>query len=323
MALHDVAAGIDIGGTNTEIGIVDEGGICLARTTLSTGAYKSAEMFVREVHAHLHQLLDAITPARRLKGIGIGAPNGNYYRGTIEFAPNLPWRGVVPMVEMLKAIEDIPVVLTNDANAAALGEMLYGAARGMRDVIVITLGTGLGSGIVVDGKLVHGHSGFAGEIGHTIVDPDGRECGCGRRGCLETYVSAPGLKRTVSELLAHRTAPSSLRGFSFDELSAVHITQAARAGDGIALEAFDRTAKVLAMKLADAVAHTSPEAIVLFGGLAQAGEVLLEPTRRWLEQYLLNVFKNTVRLLPSSLKDDGGVLGAAALMWNHLSTSQS
>jgi len=322
MASEDVAVGIDVGGTNTEIGIVDEEGTCLARTTLSTPAYETAQAFVDDLRRQMHGLLDAFTPAKRLKGIGIGAPNGNYYRGTIEFAPNLRWRGVVPMVEMMRSQGDTPVVLTNDANAAALGEMFYGGARGMRDFIVITLGTGVGSGIVVDGKLVHGHSGFAGEIGHTIVDPNGRECGCGRRGCLETYAGASGFKRTAQELLAERTTPSLLRRLSPEQMSAVHITEAARAGDAIALETFEQTANVLALKLADAVAHTSPEAIFLFGGLTNAGELLLEPTRRWLEHHLLNVFKGTVRLLPSSLKNDAGILGAAALIWHHLNASQ-
>ncbi len=323
MSSEDVAVGIDVGGTNTEIGIVDEEGTCLARTTLSTPAYETAQTFVDDLCRQMHGLLDAFKPPTRLKGIGIGAPNGNYYRGTIEFAPNLRWRGIVPMVEMIRSHEDLPVVLTNDANAAALGEMFYGGARGMRDFIVITLGTGVGSGIVVNGKLVHGHSGFAGEIGHTIVDPNGRECGCGRRGCLETYAGASGFKRTAQELLAEHTAPSLLRRLSPEQMVAVHITEAARAGDAIALETFERTANVLALKLADAVAHTSPEAIFLFGGLTNAGELLLEPTRRWLEHYLLNVFKGTVHLLPSSLKNDAGILGAAALIWHHLNASQS
>lgn len=315
MNSSSVVAGIDIGGTNTEIGLVEADGTCRARTTLPTGRHDTVEDFVQALHNQLTALVGT-PPSYRLRGIGIGAPNGNYYRGTIEHAPNLRWRGVIPLAEMLRERVNVPVVLTNDANAAALGEMLYGGARGMKHFIVITLGTGLGSGIVCDGKVLYGHSGFAGEIGHTIVDPNGRACGCGRRGCLETYASASGIVRTALELLQESHSESLLRRISFGQLTAADIAAAAANGDPLAREAFERTGRILALKLADAVAHTSPEAIFLFGGLARAGDLLIEPTRRWFDAFLLNIFRDTVLLKLSSLPEDAGVLGAAALAWN-------
>ena len=274
--------------------------------------------FVRALHERIQVLLQKLGMQNELKGIGIGAPNGNYYNGTIEFAPNLRWRGVIRMVDLVKQHYDTLVVLTNDANAAAIGEMMYGGAKGMRDFIVITLGTGLGSGIVVNGELVYGHDGFAGEIGHTIVDPNGRQCGCGRRGCLETYASASGIKRTVFELLADSNTASELRAVNFNDLTAAMLTEAATRGDKLALEAFERTGKILGLKLADAVAHTSPEAIFLFGGLAHAGEFIFEPTQRHMEANMLNIYKNKVKLLPSGLKNNVAVLGASALVWKEL-----
>ncbi|MEK7250945.1 MAG: ROK family protein, partial [Bacteroidota bacterium] len=295
--MNDVAIGIDIGGTNTAIGVVNREGICLADTSITTGAYEDVKDFVRALHERIQVLLQKLGMQNELKGIGIGAPNGNYYNGTIEFAPNLRWRGVIRMVDLVKQHYDTLVVLTNDANAAAIGEMMYGGAKGMRDFIVITLGTGLGSGIVVNGELVYGHDGFAGEIGHTIVDPNGRQCGCGRRGCLETYASASGIKRTVFELLADSNTASELRAVNFNDLTAAMLTEAATRGDKLALEAFERTGKILGLKLADAVAHTSPEAIFLFGGLAHAGEFIFEPTQRHMEANMLNIYKNKVKLL--------------------------
>jgi glucokinase len=231
----------------------------------------------------------------------------------------LKWRGIIPLVEMFRKFYSVPVALTNDANAAAIGEGVFGAAKDFRHFIVITLGTGVGSGIVVNGELLYGHDGFAGEIGHTIVDPNGRECGCGRRGCLETYASAGGIKRTVFELLATKNTPSVLRSASFDSLTAKQIADAARGGDAIARESFEYTGKILGLKLADAVAHTSPEAIILFGGLAQAGDLIFEPTQRWMEAYMLNIFKNKVKLLPSGMVGENtAILGAAALIWNEI-----
>lgn len=314
----DVVVGIDIGGTNTEIGIVDSKGFCLGRSTIQTGTYETPEVFVDALYLHILQLLESFSCANRLRGIGIGAPNGNYYRGTIEHAPNLRWRGVIPLAAMVHEREQVPVVLTNDANAAAIGEGMFGGAQGMTDFIVVTLGTGVGSGFFVHNVLVHGRSGFAGELGHTVVRAQGRECGCGRRGCLETYASAGGVKRTVFELLAERSTASTLRHLTFDAMTAADIAAAARNGDLVAREAFERTGEILGTALADAVAYTSPEAIFLFGGLMNAGELLLEPTQRWFERSLLKVYKGTVRLLPSSLHHDAGVIGAAALAHHHL-----
>ncbi len=253
-----------------------------------------------------------------LKGIGVGAPNANYYRGTVENPPNLKW-GVVNVVEILKQYYDVPVAITNDANASAIGEMLFGAAKGMKDVIVITLGTGLGSGVVVDGKLVYGSDGFAGEIGHTVYDPNGRQCGCGKKGCLETYASATGIKRTVMELLATSNEDSALRNVNYNDLDSKMIYTSALAGDKLAIEAFEITGKILGLKLADAVAVTSPEAIVLFGGLALAGDMIINPTKKSLEENLFHVFRNKVKVLPSGLPEgNSAVLGSAALIWNEI-----
>jgi glucokinase len=316
--MTDVVIGMDIGGTNTALGIVDRRGACLTSAVVSTAQHEAVEPYVEAVSDSLQALL-AHQEAWRLAGIGIGAPNGNFYHGTIEHAPNLRWKGVIPLAQMFFSRFDVPTVLTNDANAAAIGEMLFGAARSMKDFIVITLGTGVGSGIVVGGEVLYGHDGFAGEIGHTIYDPDGRLCGCGRRGCLETYASAGGLCRTVFELLALSTAPSELRAFSFRELTAAQITEAARRGDAVARDAFDMTGRILGLKLADAVAHTSPEAIFLFGGLAKAGDLIFAPTQRYMEQNMLNIFKGRVKLLRSGLQEANvAILGAAALIWKEL-----
>ncbi len=315
----DVVLGIDIGGTNTAYGVVDRTGRLYAEASVPTRGFPAVADYVAAVSRQIRETLKTLGDAVALRGIGIGAPNGNYYHGTIEFAPNLEWKGVVRMADLFAQYFPVPAFLTNDANAAAVGEMLFGGARGMRDFIVITLGTGVGSGIVVNGQLVYGHDGFAGEIGHTIVDPDGRQCGCGRRGCLETYASAPGLRRTVSQLISESTSPSTLRGIAFDDLTAAMVSEAALRGDPVAREAFEFTGRLLGLKLADAVAHTSPEAIFLFGGLANAGELIFEPTHRWMEEFMLNIYKNKVKLLPSGLKDRNvAVLGAAALVWNEL-----
>jgi glucokinase len=315
----EVVAGIDIGGTNTEIGLVDRSGACLCRSALVTTDFDDAQEFVAAAHQAIGLLLKNASDQVALCGIGIGAPNGNYYHGSIEFAPNLAWKGIVPLVEIFRQFYSVPVVLTNDANAAAIGEGMFGATKGCRHFIVITLGTGVGSGIVVNGELVYGHDGFAGEIGHTIVHQDGRQCNCGRRGCLETYVSSGGIKRTVFELLARSNNPSLLRSRSYEELTARDIADAASQGDAIAREAFEITGRILGLKLADAIAHTSPEVIILYGGLAQSGELIFDPTRRYMEHFALNIFKNKVKLLPSALPQGlAAILGAAALVWNEL-----
>ena len=285
---------------------------------MATEAQRPSEEFFARLHTEAENLFASKKDQLKLIGIGLGAPNGNYYKGTIEQPPNLSWK-YVDVVAMLRRWYSIPVALTNDANAAALGEMLFGAAKGMKDFIVITLGTGLGSGIVANGELIYGHDGFAGEIGHTIVDPNGRQCGCGRRGCLETYASASGIRRTVEELLKMPAPPSELREISLDQITSKRVFEAAQRGDKLALEAFELTGRYLGMKLADSVAHTSPEAIILFGGLAAAGDFIFSPTKKYMEEFLLNIFKNKVRLLPSSLpKGNAAILGAAALMWKQL-----
>ncbi|MCU0411563.1 MAG: ROK family protein [Bacteroidetes bacterium] len=318
MARKKVTLGVEIGGTLTVLGFVDKYGTCLGVSSIATNPHQQSSTFFRRLYEESQQLLHSIPETLEIVGVGIGAPNANYYRGTIEQPPNLSWLYVDVVAEMRQYL-DVPVAVTNDANAAAIGEKLFGAAQGMRDFIVIMLDTGLGSGIVANGELVYGADGFAGEIGHTIVDPDGRECGCGRKGCLETYASAKGICRTVQELIATTTDESELRLVSFERLNAAMVRDAALRGDRLALEAFERTGRILGMKLADSVAHLSPEAIILFGSLAEAGDLIFQPTRRSMEEHLLGIFKGKVKLLPSGLREENSaVLGAGALIWNDL-----
>ncbi|HWQ09805.1 MAG TPA: ROK family protein [Holophaga sp.] len=318
MTCTGLVLGIDIGGTNTKFGYVDREGNCLAHGVVPTRSEVPPTVFFQHLHAETERLRSGLEPGHRLLGIGVGAPNANYYKGTIEHPPNLRWDWVDLRAE-LALWSGLPMAATNDANAAALGEMRFGAARGMRDFIAITLGTGLGSGIVVNGELVYGASGFAGELGHIEVDPEGRPCGCGRRGCLEAYVSATGLRLTALELLSRSGLPSRLREPAPAELNAQCIAEAARLGDALAQEAFETTGRLLGRKLTDAVAFTSPEAIFLLGGLAEAGDLIFAPARRALEDRLLDVYRGTVRLLPSGVASGkAAVLGAAALMWTEL-----
>ncbi|HJX72046.1 MAG TPA: ROK family protein [Bacteroidales bacterium] len=323
--MKEVVIGIDIGGTFTKYGIVEPNGNCIEEDFISTDVYKEFEAYLENLHSVIENTILSIDDDIRVMGVGIGAPNGNYYRGTIEHPPNLNWKGIIPVVDRLKSFyKDIPIVLTNDANAAAIGEMNYGGAKGMKDFIVITLGTGLGSGIVVNGNVVYGHDGFAGELGHVSVKLRGRECGCGKRGCLETYVSATGMKRTAFQLLAERNIDSELRNISYTDLTSKMIHEAARKGDQIALETFEYTGKILGLKLADAVGHTSPEAIFLLGGLAKAKELIINPTKKYMEENLLPIYRNKVKILPSSLQDlNAGILGASALAWNELDKKSS
>jgi glucokinase len=312
-----IAVGVDIGGTNTVFGFVDEIGNCLYESSIPTNPSDGAESLFLRIFEKIDESF-SILNKYDLIGIGIGAPNANYYKGTIEQPPNLGW-GIVNVVDLVKKYSNVPVAITNDANAAAIGEMVFGAAKGMKNFIVITLGTGLGSGIVVNGELVYGADGFAGEIGHMIYDINGRECGCGRRGCLETYASASGIKRTVFELLAENNSPSILREFTFNSLTSKDIYNAALKGDQIAIEAFDRTAKILGAELADVVACFSPEAIILFGGLANAGNLIFQSTKQYMESFMLNIFKDKVMLIPSGLPNgNSAVLGSAALIWNEI-----
>ena len=314
----NVVIGIDIGGTNTKLGIVDREGNILAESAIPTRAHEEAARLIARMNEAITGMTGSLANLT-VKGIGIGAPNANYYHGTVEHPPNLSWEGVTDVVGLFRTYTLLPVAITNDANAAAIGELIFGAGKGLKDFIVITLGTGLGSGIIVNGQLVYGHDGFAGEIGHMTVEDEGRECGCGRRGCLEAYCSATGICRTVFELLCCRRAESVLRDVSFNDLTAKQIFEAALQGDPIAREAFAVTGRILGRKLADSVVHTSPAAIILFGGLASAGELIFEPTRRALEDHVLNIFKGKVRVIPSGLKKGtAAILGAAALIWNEL-----
>ncbi|MCG8697571.1 MAG: ROK family protein [Bacteroidales bacterium] len=318
--MKDVVLGIDIGGTYTKYGIVDKEGNCLVDNFTSTDKYNELDAYLENLHTEIEETIATLTQKVNVKGIGIGAPNGNFYTGTIENAPNLNWKGTVYLVDKLKDyFPNLPIVMTNDANAAAIGEMIYGGAKDMRHFVVITLGTGLGSGIVVDGKVVYGHDGFAGELGHINVKHRGRRCGCGKRGCLETYVSATGIKRTIFKLLAENVYTGDLKEISYNDLTAKMISEAAKKGDPIACDAFEITGRILGVKLADAVATTSPEAIFLLGGLAKAGDLLFEPTRRYMEESLFPIYKNKIALLPSELQDaNAAILGAGALAWNEL-----
>ena len=308
--------GIDIGGTNTVFGIVDARGTIVASSSIKTGAYAEIEEYVDAVCQNLLPLIVANGGVDKVKGIGIGAPNGNFYSGTIEFAPNLPWKGVIPLATMFEERLGIPTALTNDANAAAIGEMTYGAARGMKDFIMITLGTGVGSGIVVNGQLVYGHDGFAGELGHVIIRRDGRQCGCGRKGCLETYCSATGVTRSAREFLTSSTEPSLLRAIPAENITSKDVYDAAVKGDKLALDIFEFTGQILGEAIADFIAFSSPEAIILFGGLAKSGEYIFRPIQKAIDENILTIYKGKTKLLMSELKDaDAAVLGASALGW--------
>lgn len=317
-ALDPLAIGIDIGGTGTKFGIVDRNGNVLFSSEISTKKHKVVESFIDELYDSLMPLVKKAGGIGRMKAIGVGAPNGNYYTGTIEYAPNLPWKGVIPLAKMISDKFQLPVTLTNDANAAAIGEMMYGAAQGMRDFIMITLGTGVGSGIVANGQLIYGHDGFAGELGHTIVIPDGRlHEGTGKFGSLESYASATGVKLTALETLEKSKEPSLLRKVKKEEMDSKAVFDAAIQGDKLALNIFEYTGKILGLALANAVMFSSPEAIILFGGLTKAGDLILKPTRKHMEDNLIQVFQNKVKILVSHLKEsDAAILGASALVWD-------
>jgi glucokinase len=309
--------GIDIGGTNSVFGIVDARGTVLAVDKIKTQKYEKIEDYVEALTSGMKALIKANDAEGKIKGIGVGAPNGNFYTGTIEFAPNLPWKGVIPLANLISEKMGVPCALTNDANAAAIGEMTYGAARGMKDFIMITLGTGVGSGVVCNGQLVYGHDGFAGELGHVTIRRDnGRLCGCGRKGCLEAYASATGVARSAREILTSSTEPSILRDIPAEEITSLDVFNAAKAGDKIAKDIFEFTGKILGEAFVDFIAFTSPEAIVLFGGLAHAGDLLFEPIQRTIDENVMPIFKGKTKLLMSELKDaDAAVLGASALGW--------
>ena len=316
--MKKVVAGVDIGGTNTVYGLVDEKGKVLSQGNFKTTDYPKVENFVTALTGAIKKLL-AANKEYKLEGIGIGAPDANYHRGTIEHAPNLAWKGIVPLADLIRKKINVPVVVTNDANAAAMGEMIFGGAKKMKDFIVLTLGTGLGSGIVIDGKMVYGHTGFAGELGHMTVVPGGRECGCGRKGCFETYASATGLVKTVQHLLSEMRDESPLRDIPPSKLTSKKIAEAAAKKDPVAVRAMNETAEILGFGIINAIVFSSPEAIFLFGGLAQAGEMLFKPVRAYLEKNNYVLMKNTVKILPSGISEsNGAVLGSAALIWNDI-----
>ena len=309
--------GIDVGGQTSKIGVVDARGTVLAQTVIRTDTYDTVEPYIAELAEAVKKVIAEAGAEGKIRGIGVGAPNGNYYTGTIEAAPNLAWgHNRVEFAKLLsEAMGGLPVALTNDANAAAVGEMTYGAARGLKNFIMITLGTGVGSGIVINGEVVYGHDGFAGELGHTTaVRNNGRSCGCGRSGCLEAYCSAMGVARTAREWLELSDEPSLLR--SCDTIASKDVYDAAKEGDKLALKVFEFTGKILGRSLADFIAFSAPEAIVLFGGLARAKEFLTEPILEAMNGNVLNLWKNKVELVYSQLKEsDAAILGASALAW--------
>ena len=312
-----LAIGIDIGGTGTKFGIVDRDGNVLFSGEMSTKKHKAVDTFIDELHKVVGETIKKFGGTGRIKGIGVGAPNGNYYTGTIEYAPNLPWEGIIPLAKLISNKFQLPVTLTNDANAAAIGEMMYGAAKGMKDFIMITLGTGVGSGIVANGHLIYGHDGFAGELGHTIVIPDGRmHAGTGKKGSLESYASATGVRLTAIEFLEKSKKQSLLKKVNPDMLDSKAVYDAAIQGDELAKEIFNYTGKILGIALANAVMTTSPEAIILFGGLTKSGEYILKPTRDSMEENLIQVFQGKVKILISHLREaHAAILGASALVW--------
>lgn len=323
--MKKVAIGVDVGGTNTAIGVVDPEGNVMVKDNISTPSHGDIDRYISDLADAIKALTKSVKLLNKdieILGIGIGAPNGNYYSGTIEYAPNLSFKGVVHFVKLLRThFPDMSAVaLTNDANAAAIGEMIYGGAKDMQNFVLFTLGTGVGSGLVVNGDLVYGHDGFAGECGHTTLVPGGRMCGCTSLGHLEAYCSAPGMKRTAFELLAHYNATDSvLANTSYNELDSKMIYEAAKEGDAIALEVFEKTGEWLGQGLADTVHHLSPEAVFLFGGPTAAGEYIFKPTKKHMEKHLLPIFKEKIKILPSELNPgDAAIVGASALVWKEL-----
>lgn len=314
--MRQIAIGIDIGGTNTYVGIIEENGKIISKTHLNTNGHGDISSFVEKIKSQIDGSLSKIENFN-LVGIGIGAPNGNFYTGNIEHAPNIPWKGLVPLRDVFNSFfPNVPVYVTNDANAAALGEKIYGRAKELDDFVVVTLGTGLGSGFVVNGKMLYGHDGFAGELGHTIIKEGGRQCGCGRKGCLETYASATGFLKTARKYIKGSHDQSLLHRIPAASLNALDVTIAAEEEDELAKEIFEYTGKKLGFGLANMVNITSPKEIILFGGLANAGDMLIEPTKRYMEKYLLNIFKGKVTISTSSLNNNhAAILGAGALVW--------
>jgi len=312
--------GLDLGGTNSVFGIVDARGDIKATTAIKTGGFEKVEDYVKASVEALQPIIEQVGGIDKIKAMGIGAPNGNYYNGTIEFAPNLPWahNGIVPLAKLFSDQLGIPVALTNDANAAAIGEMVYGVARGMKNFIVITLGTGVGSGIVVNGQLLYGHDGFAGELGHVTMvrGAEGRSCGCGRTGCLEAYCSATGVARTARELLEKTDRPSILREMNPADITSLDVSIAAGKGDELAKEIYEFTGHMLGEACADFAAFSSPEAFIFFGGMVKAGDLIMEPIKKAYNEHVLPIFRNKAQFLVSGLDGaSAAVLGASAIGW--------
>ncbi|MCZ2460434.1 MAG: ROK family protein [Chitinophagales bacterium] len=313
-----LAIGIDVGGTNTKYGIVNQKGDILSQSEMKTETFATPELFVDGLYEMLKPMMDSVPTGSHIKGIGIGAPNGNPFRGTIEYAPNLRWKGVIRLCEIVTKKFNLPSVINNDAKAAAIGEMTYGAARGMKDFIMITLGTGVGSGIVINGNVVYGHDGFAGELGHSTIRPGGRtHWGTGMHGSLECYASATGIAITANEMLDENPAVDSLmRQYKREEINSRIVTECARKGDKLANEVYKFTGEILGQALANFVMFSSPEAIFLFGGVTKAGNLIMDPTKESMEKNLLPIFQNKVKLIFSELKEaDAAILGASALVW--------
>ena len=310
--------GLDLGGTNSVFGIVDARGNIVATTAIKTQAYPDFDDYVKASVDALMPIIDTVGGIEKIKALGIGAPNGNYYNGTIEYAANLVWQGVVPIAKKFEEALGIPVIVTNDANAAAVGEFTYGVARGMKNFIMITLGTGVGSGIYINGQLVLGCDGLAGELGHLTVIPGGRTCGCGRKGCLETYSSAPGVTRTAREYLEQRDTPSLLRDIKPEDITSFEVYKAAVAGDELAKEIFEVTGSMLGEACANFALFCSPEAFIFMGGLTKAGDLLMKPLQKAYDEHVLSVYKGKAKLMLSGLKDsETAVLGASALGWDN------
>ena len=311
--------GIDMGGTGTKFGLVDARGNVLKSSSIATPDYPDIHDYVEVLCREMLKIVDEFGGIDKVRGVGAGTPNGNYYTGCIEYAPNLPWKGTVPFAKMISDRMGIPCRITNDANAAAMGEMTYGAAKGMKNFIEITLGTGVGSGIVIDGKVVYGHDGFAGELGHTKIvhGPEGRQCGCGQKGCIEAYASATGVARSAKEIIENSSKDTVLRKLDINNITSYDVFKAAEAGDEVAKEIFDFTGSMLGQKLADFVAFSAPEAIILFGGLTKAGYWIMDPIAKALNENVMPLWKGKVKLLVSTLKDsDAAILGASSLAWD-------
>lgn len=311
--------GVDMGGTGTKFGIVDARGNVLEWASIKTPDYPEINGYIAALCEGILTIANKYGGIEQVRGVGMGAPNGNYYTGNIEFAPNLPWKGIVPVSKLITDKLGIPCRVTNDVNAAAMGEMTYGAARGMKNFIEIAMGTGVGSGIVIDGKLVYGHDGFAGELGHTKIvhGPEGRQCGCGQKGCIEAYASATGVARSAKEIIEHSTKETSLRGLDINNITSYDVFCAAEKGDEVAKEIFDFTGKLLGQKLADFIAFSAPEAIILYGGLCKSGHWILDPIVEAMNENVMPIWKNKVKVMFSGLKDsDVAILGAGSLVWD-------